>query len=133
VTRLEDLELTAQDALYLDFDGVLAEIGPDPDAVRLNTSTAEDLSRLSTALGGAVVLLSGRDVRDLASRTTPQVWRAGGHGLETIAPNEIPPPTPPGPPTTILDALDEVLQTPGVRLELKGPVAALHFRAAPDM
>lgn len=133
LVRLDDLKLTTQDALYFDFDGVLAEIGPDPDAIRLIPETAADLKRLSDALGGAVVLLSGRDVRDLAARTTPDVWRAGGHGLEILSPHQTPPAAPPGPPAAILAALEEILKTDGVRLELKGPVAAIHFRAAPEM
>ena len=82
-------------------------------------------------LDGAVVLLSGRDVRDLARRTPATVWRAGGHGLETVAPGDPPPEPPPPPPETILAPLRAAATLPGVRLELKGPVAALHYRAAP--
>ncbi len=130
--RLQDLNLSSTDALYLDFDGVLAEIIDDPDAVRLDPATARDLAHLSAALGGAVVLLSGRDVRDLHGRTTPEVWRAGGHGLEILAPHQLPQPAMPGPPTPILAALEAVTALKGVRLEIKGPVAALHFRAAPE-
>ena len=128
---LEALALGPQDALFLDFDGTLAELGPDPDAIRIPAETTAALGRLAARLGGAVVLLSGRDVRDLAERTPATVWRAGGHGLETVAPGEpLPAPAPP-PPDAVLAPLRAATATPGVRLELKGPVAALHYRAAP--
>ena len=127
-----DLSLDRNDALFIDFDGTLAELGPDPDAIRLDPSTASALSRLAERLGGAVAILSGRDLRDLASRTPDDLWRAGGHGLEILAPG-VAPPDPPGPPSDdVLEILRAVARRPGVRLELKGPVAALHFRAAPD-
>jgi trehalose 6-phosphate phosphatase len=130
---LEGFALSPGDALYLDFDGVLAEIGPDPDAVRLAPATAADIGRLAAALGGAVALLSGRDVRDLARRTPQGVWRAGGHGLEVVAPGDPLPDPPPPPPDAVLAPLRAlVAHAPGTRLELKGPVAALHYRAAPE-
>lgn len=128
---LSGLHLGDRDALFLDFDGVLAELGPDPDAVRLPPSTAVALSRLARRLGGALALLSGRDLRDLSSRTPCDVWRAGGHGLEVAAPGADLPPPPAPPPEAMLKHLAAAAKAPGVRLELKGPVAALHFRAAP--
>ncbi len=129
---LAGLVLTADDALFLDFDGTLAELGPDPDAIALPPESAADLGRLAARLGGAVVLLSGRDLRDLARRTPATVWRAGGHGLETVAPGEPLPAPPPPPAEAVLAPLRAVARTPGVKLELKGPVAALHWRAAPE-
>ncbi len=128
---LDGLALVRGDALFLDFDGTLAELGPDPDAIALPDAALAALERLAARLGGALVLLSGRDVRDLATRTPAAVWRAGGHGLETVAPGA-PLPGPPAPPAAaVLAPLRAAADTPGVRLELKGPVAALHYRAAP--
>jgi trehalose 6-phosphate phosphatase len=128
---LDGLALSANDALFLDFDGTLAELGPDPAAIVLPERTTADLGRLAARLGGALALISGRDLRDLARRAPDTVWRAGGHGLETAAPGAPLPPPPPLPPDAVLAPLRAVARTPGVRLELKGPVAALHFRAAP--
>lgn len=129
---LNDLHLAPGDALFLDFDGTLAEIGPDPDAIQLDPAAAQALERIAPFLGGAVALLSGRDLRDLALRTPDTVWRAGGHGLELLAPGALPPAAPPPPPQAVLDALKAIVTRPGVRLELKGPVAAIHYRAAPE-
>lgn len=129
---LEALRLGAGDALFLDFDGTLAEIGPDPDAIFLPQDTAAALGRLAARLGGALALLSGRDLRDLASRAPGAVWRAGGHGLEIAAPGDAAPARAPAAlPESVLAPL-RALPHPGLRLELKGPVAALHYRAAPE-
>ncbi|HRO11914.1 MAG TPA: trehalose-phosphatase, partial [Amaricoccus sp.] len=128
---LDTLRLTPEDALFLDFDGTLAEIGPDPDAIFLPPDLGPVLARLALRLGGAIAVLSGRDLRDLARRTPPEVWRAGGHGLEILAPHAPLPPAPAPLPAAVLAPLRAAARTPGVRLELKGPVAALHFRAAP--
>jgi trehalose 6-phosphate phosphatase len=119
-------------ALFLDFDGTLAEIGPDPAAIRLPEETETALHRLALRLDGAVAVLSGRDLRDLAGRTPSAVWRAGGHGLETLAPGDPPPPAPPTLAEAVLAPLRAAAAAPGLRLELKGPVAALHFRAVPE-
>lgn len=131
-TDLTTLGLTADDALFLDFDGTLAELGPDPDAIVLPPGIAEALDRLAARLGGALALVSGRDIRDLASRTPGSLWRLGGHGLETVPPGGSIPSAPPPLQDAVLAPLRAVAQSPGVRLELKGPVAALHYRAAPD-
>lgn len=129
---LDTLRLGVGDALFLDFDGTLAEIGPDPDAIALPAGTGADLGRLAARLGGAVAILSGRALADLALRTPAQVWRLGGHGLQAAAPHAaIPLPLDPLP-EVVLAPLRAVAARPGVRLELKGPVAALHYRAAPE-
>ncbi len=129
---LHEFKLGPRDALVLDFDGTLAELGPDPDAIYLPEATSANLGRLANQLQGAVAILSGRDLRDLAARTPPTVWRLGAHGLEVLAPGEPMPPAPPPPPEVLLMELAEVIARPGVRLEIKGPVVALHYRAAPE-
>jgi len=129
---LEDLRLRPSDALFLDLDGTLAEIVPDPDAVRLPSETEMALVGLARRLGGAVAVLSGRDIRDLVGRTPAGVWRLGGHGLEVLAPDAPAPPMPPPLPEAVLAPLRALARRPGLRLEIKGPVAALHYRAVPD-
>ena len=129
---LELLRLGPGDALFLDFDGTLAEIGPDPDAIGMPEATHRDLTTLAERLGGALAILSGRDLRDLARRTPAGVWRLGGHGLEVLPPGEAPPPSALRPPGTVLALVGEVAARPGVRLEVKGPVLAIHYRAAPE-
>lgn len=128
---LSGLALGPDDALFLDFDGTLAEIAPDPNSIFLNSATATALARLAARLGDALALLSGRDLRDLALRTPAGLWRAGGHGLEIVGPDAPLPAPPPPPPEPVLAVLRAAC-TPGVRLELKGPIAALHFRAVPQ-
>ncbi|RMH46076.1 MAG: trehalose-phosphatase, partial [Alphaproteobacteria bacterium] len=74
--------LARGDALFLDFDGTLAEIGPDPDAITLPAGAAALLDGLAAALGGAVAVISGRGLADLAGRVPAGLWRIGAHGLE---------------------------------------------------
>lgn len=129
---LDTLSLTRNDSLFLDLDGTMAEIGPDPDAIGIDAETTGALRVLAEKLDGAMVFLSGRDVRDLASRTPDFAWRAGGHGLEIVAPGAKVPERPGPLPDEVLAPLRAIEEVDGVWLELKGPVAALHYRAAPD-
>ncbi|WP_428410057.1 trehalose-phosphatase [Hyphococcus sp.] len=120
-------------ALFLDFDGTLAPIASDPDAVFLPKGGAEILRALSAKLGGALAILSGRDIRDLAKRVPEDLWRAGGHGLEVCAPGEAPEDFANAAPPALVDALTMIAAgVEGARLELKGEVLALHYRAAPE-
>jgi trehalose 6-phosphate phosphatase len=130
---LEGFRLKDGDALFVDFDGTLAEIGLDPAAIRLEHRAAAALEALAARLGGAVAVLSGRDVRDLVERMPAAVWRAGGHGLEVVEPGGAAPSRPTPPPEAVLARLRRMADShAGVRLELKGPVVALHYRAAPE-
>lgn len=120
-------------ALVLDFDGTLADIGPDPDAVFLPDPTPEVLLRLSGRMDGALAVLSGRLLADLARRVPSGLWRIGAHGLQMAAPDAATPAPLPPPPSELLAPLRAVVAArEGVWLEIKGPVAALHYRAVPD-
>lgn len=124
--------LTPEHALFLDFDGTLAPLQDDPDSVALPAGGAAVLLGLSDALSGALALISGRSVQDLAVRVPSGLWRAGGHGLDICGPDEALPAEIGSAPqgmkeqiAAIVDAVD------GARLEDKGAVFAVHFRDAP--
>ncbi|MEL7109209.1 MAG: trehalose-phosphatase [Pseudomonadota bacterium] len=120
-------------ALFLDFDGTLAPLQDDPDTVDLPEFGAETLFRLQAKLAGAIVLISGRDIRDLSSRTPIELMRAGGHGLEICAPGEAPPSFPDPISPDILAQVAAITDLfEGVRIEEKGPVLAIHFRQNPE-
>jgi len=124
--------LTARHALFLDFDGTLAPIQDDPDTVELPAGGASTLDRLAGQLDGALAVVSGRDVRDLSARLPGGLWRAGGHGLEICQPGEAPAPRPAPGPAELEERLAEaVAGHPGTRLETKGAVYAIHYRAVP--
>jgi trehalose 6-phosphate phosphatase len=67
-------------ALFLDVDGTLLEFESHPELVRATNSLIVLLRSVSTALGGAVALISGRPLADIDRVFHP--WRpyaAGGH------------------------------------------------------
>jgi trehalose 6-phosphate phosphatase len=120
-------------ALFLDFDGTLAQIVDDPDSVVLPQRAAATLAQLFERLGGAVAILSGRDVRDLSSRAPPGVWRIGGHGVEACPPGSPPPKESAAPPRDLSEAIEQLAAGErGVRVERKGAILAVHYRAAPQ-
>lgn len=121
-------------ALFLDFDGTLAPLQDDPNAVQLPLNGHQVLLKLHNLLQNALVLISGRDVRDLSARTPREIWRAGGHGLELCAPGELPAEQRPEIAPDILDRVAEIVDVyEGVRIEDKGPVLAIHFRQNPNV
>lgn len=132
-SRLDTLRLLPSDALFLDFDGTLAEIGPDPDAIRLQDGLDAVLMAVNARITGGIAIISGRDLRDLAGRVPDGLWRLGGHGLEILPPGAAVPPPPDAAAQAIRAPLERlVAERPGTRLEVKGQVLALHYRAAPD-
>ena len=127
-------ELSPSAALFLDFDGTLAPIQPDPETVYLPDGGGELLVRLSRQLGGALVIISGRDIRDLARRVPDALWRAGGHGSFLCQPGKAAPDVLPEAPAALIEAILVLTgKMPGVRLEPKGPVLAVHYRQAPQL
>ena len=123
----------AGDALFLDFDGTLAPLGPDREAIRLPEGLDTVLTRLASRLDGALAVISGRGLADLSARVPAGLWRLGAHGLEVAPPDGPPEPAPAPLPEGVLAPVARLAGAmPGLVLERKGAVAALHYRARPD-
>lgn len=124
--------LTANLALFLDFDGTLAPIQDDPETVTLPEGGDATLNAMSNMLGGALAIVSGRSLADLSVRVPLGLWRAGTHGLDIRAPEDVSEATNTCAPAELSGSI-EALVNPldGVRIERKGAVLAIHFRAAP--
>ena len=70
-------------ALFLDFDGTLIEMAPTPGAATAPGGLADLLAELADALGGALAVVTGREIADLDLRLAPFRGRAAGvHGAE---------------------------------------------------
>jgi trehalose 6-phosphate phosphatase len=109
-------------ALFLDVDGVLAPIVPQPEDARVPEETRAVLRRLA-ARYALVACISGRAGMD-AERIVgvPELVYVGNHGLEA---------SPEAPPWTArLRAFLGQIDWP--RLEDKGLTAALHYRGLAD-
>ncbi|WP_238934621.1 trehalose-phosphatase [Maricaulis parjimensis] len=120
-------------ALFLDFDGTLAGIQSNPDTVFLSPERIALLQSLSSRMNAALAVVSGRDVRDLDRRIPGDIWRVGGHGSDICAPGQRPRAYSPTAPDTLHRALFKLAgEHKGTRLEVKGPVLALHYREAPE-
>lgn len=129
--------LSPDAALFLDFDGCLVDIAPRPDAVRVTGALRDRLVRLHDRQGGAVALISGRDVADLRGHLPdfPGVV-AGSHGSElSLRAGHV---------QTLHDAefdaaaLHADLRAlaasyPALLVEEKPHGGALHYRAAPEL
>ncbi|MEM9170193.1 MAG: trehalose-phosphatase [Pseudomonadota bacterium] len=124
--------ITDDCALFVDFDGTLAGLQDDPDTVDLPPGGARVLERLAARLAGALAVVSGRGLNDLAKRTPEGLWRVGGHGVSGAPPGAGPGDPQAAAPAALKDALEAIAAgAPGARVEAKGPVLALHYRAAP--
>ncbi len=125
--------ITQDDALFLDFDGTLAPLQDDPDAVVLAQGMDEILLACADKLNGALALISGRDLTDLSKRTPLDLWRFGNHGLRQAGPGQMPQPSDLSAPGGLKAALrDAIAGKDGVRIEDKGAVLAIHYRQAPE-
>jgi len=125
-------------ALFFDVDGCLIDLAERPEDVVVPAGLIADLERLSTRVGGALALVSGRAIADL-DRLFPSLSlpAAGQHGLEWRA-------TPAGPvervpvDRAVLDRLVAALTEfaagkSGLRAEPKGAAVAIHYRQAPAL
>ncbi|WP_066268882.1 trehalose-phosphatase [Hydrogenophaga palleronii] len=128
--------LSDRSALFLDFDGTLADLAPRPDAVAIDPQLVPLLHRLHEHLGGALALITGRALDDLESMlVSPWPWPgAFEHGAVRLSlqggaaamrPN--------GLARAIAAAEHLVSRHGGLLLERKQTSIALHYRLAPTL
>lgn len=128
------ISASAKLCILTDFDGTLVALEAHPDVPRLHGEgrrVMEDLVRNQRAILGVV---SGRALSDLVPRIDlPGIWYVGNHGYEIRDPR--------GGERRLYDPEDvvylagvrdemgkELQGIPGVFLEHKGPVLAVHYR-----
>jgi trehalose-phosphatase len=119
-----------------DFDGTLVNIARDPEAVHVPPKVGQSMERLAQRSDTTVGIVSGRPVDHLLQMVeTPDVWLFGLHGWEHRAPGG--PVVRGWPPSSIDVALrqrvllhERLGPSQGERIEDKGPIVAVHTRAA---
>ena len=122
-------------ALFLDFDGTMVDIAPQPQAVHVPGPLLCVLQDLQRYLGGAVAVISGRPIAQIDAFLEPlQLPVAGVHGAERRSADGT---------MSLLDThpLDRVeeaaralaAQHSGLLVETKRGSLALHYRLAPEL
>lgn len=121
--------------ILTDFDGTLVPFSADPSVPQLSDSTRKILESISRKARVSLGVVSGRALDDLGPRIgIPGIWYVGNHGYEMRSPK--------GEERRFYEAEDveyiaqirkelaEALSgIPGVILEHKGPILAVHYRA----
>lgn len=122
-------------ALFLDFDGTMVDLAPQPHAVQVPRSLLGTLQDLQSMLGGALAVISGRPIAQLDDFLQPlRLPAAGVHGAERRGADghlhllhTLP-----------LDHVEEAArvlaaQHEGLLVESKRGSLALHYRQAPHL
>ena len=128
--------IQSEDAVFLDVDGTLMAIMDDPAAVIAPEELRAVLATLSNRVGGALALVSGRNLESLDRVFAPlRLPAAGSHGAELRLSSDNEPLVPANTlPRSALDTLQAFVQShQGLLLESKPSGAALHYRLNPDM
>ncbi|ODA95285.1 trehalose-phosphatase [Mesorhizobium sp. SEMIA 3007] len=123
-------------SLFLDIDGTLLEHAAHPDAVVVGDELRTLLVRLEAQLDGALAFITGRSIAAVDHLFQPLRLRAAGlYGLEHRLARD-------GPveaadePADIAALANEIateLDNADVYIERKGPILAIHTRAAPHL
>lgn len=122
-------------ALFLDFDGTLVDIAPQPGAVVVPCGLVPTLTALQHYLGGAVAVVSGRPISQIDSYLAPlHLPVAGVHGAERrSASGGVDRMS--GHPLQLVEEAAQALATlhPALLVEHKQSSVALHYRQAPEL
>ncbi|MGX5665884.1 trehalose-phosphatase [Rhizobium daejeonense] len=130
---LMDVNLSLDSALFLDLDGTLADISPDRNSIRIPPAAQRSLMGIFDCLSGAVAIVSGRDIDDLAVRVPEALWRIGNHGAFVLAPGESGRTFPSLIDPAIIDDVKRRCAELGLDLEVKKTSIAIHYRSTPEL
>ena len=127
--------ITDRVALFLDFDGTLVDIAPQPELVSVPSDLVHILSQLSVQLGGALAIVSGRGLDELDLFLAPLVLPvAAEHGAVQRLPGGLHiHAKPPDLQEISKVALALMAQHSRLRVEIKSVSVALHYRQAPEL
>lgn len=127
--------ITADTALFLDFDGTLVELASQPEAVVVPPTLTSTLAALYGQLDGALALVSGRRLLDLDGFLAPlQLPAAAEHGAQRRNGQGQLFSAPAADLQHVLAAAEQLVrQHPGLRLEDKNLALSLHYRHAPEL
>ena len=125
----------ARPGVILDFDGTISEIAPSPELAVIHARISETLPAVVDRYE-VVTVLSGRAVRDVASRVAIHgVNYVGNHGAESIVNGQLKVLSASAP-AGIGQALDYIKRTvdvPGIVYEDKRFSASIHYRQVEDV
>jgi trehalose 6-phosphate phosphatase len=122
-------------ALFLDFDGTIVDLAPQPGAVVVPRGLVDVLSSLGERLGGALALISGRPIEQIDAFLRPlQLPTAGVHGLERRGADGAVTLLSTHPLQHVEDAATSLAaKYPQLLVEPKRGSVALHYRQAPEL
>lgn len=122
-------------ALFLDFDGTLVAIAETPEAVEVPPGLVALLIELHDLLGGALAVVSGRQIDVLDRFLTPlRLPMAGEHGVQRRdAGGEMREQAPPDLAAVLQAANALAARHTGLLVERKHAAIALHYRQAPQL
>ena len=126
---------SARVGIILDFDGTISEIAPTPELAVIYPRISETLP-IAVDKYEVVAVLSGRAVRDVASRVSVRgINYVGNHGAESIVNGQLRVLSASAP-AGIGQALDYIRRTvdvPGIVYEDKRFSASIHYRQVEDV
>ena len=127
--------LTPDTALFLDFDGTLVALAPQPELVEVAPGLTGILAALHRQLHGALSLGSGRRLSDLYLFLAPlRLPAAGEHGAQRRTADDLLISAPPADLRPVLRAAEGlVARHPALKLERKNLAVSLHYRQAPEL
>lgn len=122
-------------ALFLDFDGTLVDLAPQPEAVIVPSGLVNTLGALNNYLTGALALISGRPIEQIDAFLHPlKLPVAGVHGAERRGWDGAVSLMSTHPLQLVEEAaLALAAQHPRLRVENKRGSVALHYRQAPEL
>jgi trehalose 6-phosphate phosphatase len=132
---LPNIQDIGRHAIFLDLDGTLVELVDYPDSVQVDSCTLRLVQALRRKVGGALAVVSGREIAVIDRLLHPLVLPvAGVHGLERRDANGIVHSRDMADNSSIVFTIEKAIgDKVGVVIERKPGAIALHYRRRPDL